>query len=661
MSRASWRLARRRWLGATGSAALLAACGGGGGGGTTATSDQQPIALRFASIDASVAPGQQLYLRVMADRRDGTSEEVTLRAVWASSQPLVASFSSNQGSGVLTAAAVGRTEVSASYQGLTATLQVTVANNLLRRIEVSLPHALAIGIGGQFRIVATAHYTDRSQFDEQDLTWTSSNTDVLSVSNESGLRGTVTGKRPGTATVLASKEGVSWSTELTVLNIRRLAGHAYGSADGGPDPEAQVRIDGSGRVLALFGYTPVGPTRPAAVIATRPSAEAPWSEPMQLGPAALQVMANSRHLAMNHAGEAIVSWQSESRLYAARYSPSAGLGATRLLSDAVSQGSRLPAVVVAADGSAMLAWEHLATDFKPQIVYSRFDVIADRWSAPSQVPGTELTRGTAEFLQMVGNESGEAVILWRRRAPITVNPAAEDAGINALMVSRFDPATGAGWQPAELLTVADDSAYASGFDVAMGDAGHVVVVWVQTTGINAAGARIANVRTRRFEPGKGWGSVLNLVSDSPLAPAGPRLAVNEKGWAVVGWHAVWDNGVWMSISRQDGNWDAPTNAFTPDLSLPSGTPQILRPAILSDGRALLSWRVDLLGLQLNFASRRYLPQTGWQPSTLASFIGRNFRAESIDIHFNRAGQGTAVWMEGSGEGGSLYTSSEFRL
>lgn len=664
----SWALLRRRCLGVITSAFLLVACGGGGGdgggggggGGTPPPPANAPVALRFDAIDPFIAPGGQLYLRVRAEYRDSTMAEVTSLASWNSTQPAVATVANTGATttaGFVSGVTAGRTDIVVTYQGVTASLAVTVASGLLRRIEVSFPEAMAIGIGGQFRFGATAHYTDSSQFDDQSLTWTSSAPDVMTVSNQTGLRGTVTGVRPGKATITVSKDGISWSTELSVLNIRKLVGRPYGSAEPGPDTQATVRIDGSGRSLALFGYVPVGPARPAALIATRPAGDGVWSTPVSLVAGAVEVYARGRDIAMNESGQAIVVWQSENRLYVAHYSPADGMSEAQLLTDTSSLRF---SVAIAADGSGLVTWERVGPDFMSQVAYSRFDAASGRWSAPAQVPGTELTRGGAEHWRMVMNEAGQGALLWRRRAPMAPSTMPGDESINALMVSRFEPGA-AGWQSAELLQGGGGPGYFGDADLAIGGAGHVAAVWIQATGSTPAGAIVAHVRTRRHEPGTGWSSEQDVVSASPLSPTAPRMAINDSGAAVLAWQSGWDNGLWVAATQPDGSWGAARSPFTPDLSIGSGTPEVLRPAMTSDGRALVAWRLDILGIRSNLATARYTPQAGWENLAVVPFVGRNFTAYNIELHFNRAGRGTAIWSEGGGEGGSLYTSSDFQF
>lgn len=89
--------------------------------------------FNIGQIDASIAPGSTLPLFGYAQYSDGSSNWVTSATHWVSSTPSVASIQDqNQGSpGLVTAAAVGMTTVTATFGGFTQTTNVTVATNAI--------------------------------------------------------------------------------------------------------------------------------------------------------------------------------------------------------------------------------------------------------------------------------------------------------------------------------------------------------------------------------------------------------------------------------------------------------------------------------------------------------------------------------------------------
>src|SRR5689334_5765536 len=72
---------------------------------------------------ATLKPGDTLQLFAQAKYSDGTTSDVTNVASWQSSNPVIATVS-NQG--LLTAAAEGAVDISATYQALPGTLHTEV-------------------------------------------------------------------------------------------------------------------------------------------------------------------------------------------------------------------------------------------------------------------------------------------------------------------------------------------------------------------------------------------------------------------------------------------------------------------------------------------------------------------------------------------------------
>ena len=105
-------------------------CGSGSPTGPDPIVGPPPTTTPAASLtavrvdgSASVAEGGTVQLRAMASYSDGSSREVSAQATWSSSRPSVASVSA---SGLVTAATLGTTDVSATYQGQTGRQSLSV-------------------------------------------------------------------------------------------------------------------------------------------------------------------------------------------------------------------------------------------------------------------------------------------------------------------------------------------------------------------------------------------------------------------------------------------------------------------------------------------------------------------------------------------------------
>lgn len=142
--------------------------------------------------EISMAPGETLELELDASI---SPQEAELPAfTWASSNPAVAAVDG----GAVTANAVGQTVITLSCGGAEARCKVTVIDLRLSAAEVTL------GISEAEQISA-----DAGGFA---VTFSSADPAVATVAED----GTITGKAPGTTTVMATAEGVSVACGVTV-------------------------------------------------------------------------------------------------------------------------------------------------------------------------------------------------------------------------------------------------------------------------------------------------------------------------------------------------------------------------------------------------------------------------------------------------------------
>lgn len=161
--------------------------------------------------------GATQALVATATLSDGTTQDVTAQAVWASSDAAVASVSNAPGNqGQVTAHAAGTATVSASFSGSTGSADVTVTSATLSSIAVT-PANPSLAKGSSLAFSATATYSDGSTHDlTQSVTWASSNTSVATISNAAGSKGVAKAVEVGQSTITATLGTVSGSTELSV-------------------------------------------------------------------------------------------------------------------------------------------------------------------------------------------------------------------------------------------------------------------------------------------------------------------------------------------------------------------------------------------------------------------------------------------------------------
>jgi uncharacterized protein YjdB len=156
--------------------------------------------LSLAPQAPLLAPGGMESVTAIADYDDGSHEDVSGAAAWASTDPGVATVDAGQ----LTAVGLGTATVTATFDGRKASTVVTVSN-----VEVTLssiavePSRVPMLVGDGARVTATATYSDGSTRDvTTTVTWSSGDPAVATVDAD----GLVTATGAGETTVAARLE-----------------------------------------------------------------------------------------------------------------------------------------------------------------------------------------------------------------------------------------------------------------------------------------------------------------------------------------------------------------------------------------------------------------------------------------------------------------------
>ncbi len=196
------------------SSATVSACAGSVCGSTAMT--VSPSALAFITItpaSGTITMGSSLQLQATGIFADGDTEDLTSFVTWTSSAPSVATINPT---GLVNAVASGSMMITASLGGTTATTTLTVPTPSVS-IAVA-PQNPSVPQGNTQQFTATGTYADGST---QDLTasvsWTSSNTSVVMISNVMHAQGFADGISTGTATITATLAGAIASTTFTVV------------------------------------------------------------------------------------------------------------------------------------------------------------------------------------------------------------------------------------------------------------------------------------------------------------------------------------------------------------------------------------------------------------------------------------------------------------
>jgi hypothetical protein len=199
-------------------AATVSATSGGVTGDTTLTvTDATLVSIEVSPADASIADGTTQEFTATGLYTDGSTQDLTTEVTWDSSDDEIATVSNADDSkGLATAAGVGVVTVSATSGGVTGVTTLTVSDATLVSIAVT-PADASIADGTTQEFTATGLYTDGSTQDlTTEVTWSSFNEAVATVSNADDSKGLATAAGAGTTTVSAISGGVTGDTTLTV-------------------------------------------------------------------------------------------------------------------------------------------------------------------------------------------------------------------------------------------------------------------------------------------------------------------------------------------------------------------------------------------------------------------------------------------------------------
>jgi trimeric autotransporter adhesin len=188
------------------SIALLSACGGGG------LKPPAPKTLSHILVTPggpAIGKSKTLQLSATGSYSDGTAQDLTKVASWATSQVSVAMVNAT---GAVTGMAAGTAQISASYQGISGSDTVNIQAATLVSIAI-IPGNVAIGKSKTLQLIATGTYSDGTQQDvTATATWTTSQPTIASV-NSGGM---VAGLTAGSAQIFAAYEGVTGTDAVTV-------------------------------------------------------------------------------------------------------------------------------------------------------------------------------------------------------------------------------------------------------------------------------------------------------------------------------------------------------------------------------------------------------------------------------------------------------------
>jgi hypothetical protein len=193
--------------------------------GTGTVPTLKSIAVTPAS--PTIAPGSTQQFTATGTYSDGSTQNITTTVSWISSTKTVATVGLH--TGLATAVANGSTSISANLGTVHGSTTLTVGSSAtLVSISIS-PQSPTISAESTLQFTATGKFSDNStQNITTSVTWNSDTQAVATISNTTGSQGLATAVAAGTATISASQNSISSSTELAVTSGAQQAWSLHG-------------------------------------------------------------------------------------------------------------------------------------------------------------------------------------------------------------------------------------------------------------------------------------------------------------------------------------------------------------------------------------------------------------------------------------------------
>ena len=165
--------------------------------------------MAVSPADPSVLKGSTRQFTATGSYSDGSTQNLTDKAIWSSSNSVVAVVTNT---GLATGFATGSSTIQVALGSVAGSTNLTVTAAVLSSIAVTPPNpSISDGTSQQFTVTGT--YSDGStQNLTNSVTWFSSNTSVARI----GSTGLASGVATGSSTIQAALGSVAGSTTLTV-------------------------------------------------------------------------------------------------------------------------------------------------------------------------------------------------------------------------------------------------------------------------------------------------------------------------------------------------------------------------------------------------------------------------------------------------------------
>ncbi|KTD53680.1 protein with a bacterial immunoglobulin-like domain protein [Legionella santicrucis] len=201
----------------TGESRITATYGSVSGNASLTVTPAQLTSIVISPYNLSIPNGYSQQYTAKGIYTDNTTQDLTTEVAWASSDTNVATISNAPDSpGAAVGKSVGSTRITASLSGVTGVAPLNIIEAVLDSIVVTPANtSLPLGTNQQYKAIGI--FSDASEENlTTDVTWTSSDTSVVTISNATDTQGLVQSVSLGNATLKASLNGLSGTTGITV-------------------------------------------------------------------------------------------------------------------------------------------------------------------------------------------------------------------------------------------------------------------------------------------------------------------------------------------------------------------------------------------------------------------------------------------------------------
>ena len=282
------------------------------------------------------------------------------------------------------------------------------------------------------------------------------------------------------------------------------------------------------------------------------------------------------------------------------------------------------ATSVADGGSAFGVEDALASEFGADIRVMGGEVLHEmatrQWSAPEMLEHDSAASDFAPSVAM--NAAGNGMAIWCKHDGLHVQ----------LWTRRYTASDG--WGPEELMRT-DEAAGISFPSIAVDGRGCAIAVWRRT------GDRRCGIWVNRYVPRQGWSGPGPLVFEEVGEVFDPRIAMNERGDAMVVWQhsSAERNTVWTCRHAVGTGWAPPVLATHHSVS-DACAPRVAMDAL---GNAMVVWR-QFDGASTSIWANLHELDRGWGVADVLD-VEQEGTAFDPQIVMNASGTAIAMWTQ----------------